>query len=406
MGFAGRLLGVEPRSLENPAVSLATGWAGGPVVAEAGVPVTDTAVMGLTAYLRAISLISSSLAMLPIRVYERGSRTLVAMRTVLDSPSRTQTPFEFWQTMMLHQLSWGNAYALKVRDGVGMVVEVRPIHPSKVTVSETPDGKRFKVQGRATVEVLTEADVFHLPFLSPDGMVGLSPLQACRTALGTALAAETSAAAFYRNGTRLSGVVKTDANMTDEQAGRLKRRWRELFTGPSNAGEVAVLDNGAEFQSISLPPEDAQLLQTRAFTVAEIARIFGVPSHMLNDQEKATSWGSGIEAMSIGYVLYTLMPRVKAVEQRITRELLPGGWDAGPWEARWDLKGLLRGDAASRVAFYDAMTKLGVMSNVDIAELEDMDPPPIEVVMVPSNYSAVDPTSFSPTPMATGGVVQ
>jgi len=127
------------------------------------------------------------------------------------------------------------------------------------------------------------------------------------------------------------------------------------------------------------------------------------PPHMVGLTSKATSWGSGIESMGIGYVVYTLLPRVKAAEQRITRELLPGGWESGAWEARWDLKGLLRGDAGTRSQFYRVLTDLRVMTNHDVAELEDMDPPEgAPVYVMPSNYAMVDAGSGVVTPL-TGG---
>jgi phage portal protein BeeE len=104
--------------------------------------------------------------------------------------------------------------------------------------------------------------------------------------------------------------------------------------------------------------------------------------------------------MGLGYVIYTLLPRIRATEQRITRELLPGGWESGSWDARFDLKGLLRGDAAARAAFYGAMMDRLVMTNADVAELEDMDPPEREVYVTLGNFSTIDPTTFDVTPMA------
>lgn len=405
MGFAARLFsGGERRSLESPTVPLSSSSIvayldGGPVAA--GVSVSEATALGMTAYLRAISLISGSLAMLPIRVYYRNTRRLVVTKTVLDSPSTTQTPFEFWQSMMAAQLSWGNAYCYKLRGGSGNVNRLLFVHPSRVKVRQSVAGKAFDVVGPdGLVYETSDYELAHFPFLSPDGVSGLSPLQACRQALGTALAAEGAAASFFGNGARLSGLVKTQAKLTPSQAEELSARWDSKFSGPSNAGRVAILDAGADFQSISLPPEDAQLLQSRSFSVSEVARMFGVPSHLLNDQEKATSWGSGIESMGLGYVIYTLLPRIRATEQRITRELLPGGWESGAWDARFDLKGLLRGDAAARSALYTTLMDRMVLTNKDVAELEDMDPPEREVYVTLANYSAVDPASGAVTALS------
>lgn len=392
MRWAERLL---VRNAEDPTQPITAGdfnaWFEDGLPGGAGVPVNERTALGLTAYLRAVSLISSSMAGLPIRVFYRDTRNRVLQRTVLDNPSPTQTPFEFWQTWYLHQLSWGNAYGFKVRDGAATVRSIEIIHPSRVTVRSVNGEKIFGVldeKGR-TAEY-TSYEIAHLPFLSPDGQVGLSPLQACRASIGTAIATETVAESFYRQGTKLSGIVTTTAPLTPTQAEAIKSRWRNLFGGPARAGEVAVLDSGAAYQPLSLPPEDAQLLQSRSFSVSEIARMFGVPSHFLNDQEKATAWGSGIESMGIGYVTYTLLPRVRATEQRITRELLPGGWDGGLWEARIDLKGLLQGDSASRASFYRALMDMKALTNHDVARLEDMDAPAgPPVYVMPSNMALV-----------------
>lgn len=409
MRWAERLL---TRSIEDPTTPITAGdfnqwWETG-LPGGAGVPVTERTALGLTAYLRAVSLIASSMAGLPIRVYYRDTRRLVLQRTVLDNPSPYQTPFEFWQTLFMHQLAWGNAYAHKRRDGAGTVRSLETIHPSRVTVEVVNGEKQFKITNSdGTTSAYGSFDIAHLPYLSPDGQTGLSPLQACRSALGTAIAAETVSESFYRQGTRLSGLVQTSAALTPQQADAIKSRWRNLFAGPARAGEIAVLDSGATFTPLSLPPADAQLLQSRSFSVAEIARMFGVPSHMLNDQEKATSWGTGIEQMGIGYVVYTLLPRVKATEQRITRELLPGGWDSGTWEARIDLKGLLQGDSASRAAFYRSLMDMKTLTNHDVARLEDMDPPAGPPVFVmPSNMAlvqtdeaaTVNPLATTPAP--------
>jgi hypothetical protein len=127
------------------------------------------------------------------------------------------------------------------------------------------------------------------------------------------------------------------------------------------------------------------------FGVQEIGRMFGIPSHLLNDQEKSTSWGTGIEQMTTGYVMFCLQPRLTAGEQRITREMLPGGWESGIWEARYDLKGLLRGDSTARAGYYKAMNELHAMTDEEIRIAEDMDPKPTAgVYVIGSNMALVD----------------
>lgn len=379
------LFGRLTRSLENPNVPLTSSriveWTDAGQRA-AGMTVGEGSVFGLTAYYRAIALLSGTLAGLPLKAYQRGSRKPMKLRTVLDSPNARQTPFEFWQTLIANALGWGNGYAQKERDGSGIVTAVWSVHPSRVrheTVDPTeanPSGLVFYVRQKDGGErELTDDDLFRLPFLSPDGCSGLSPLRSAAQSLGIALAAEKTSGAFYANGTMLSGVLTTDQPLNQEQADRTKARWRErIGRGPGSAGEVAVLDRNLKFQALTIPPADAQLLQSRQFGVTEIARMFGIPNHLLGDITNSTSWGTGIEQQVLGMVKFTLNPWVELIEQRVTRELLPGGWDQGAWFAEYSLEGLLRGDSAARSAAYGRALQWGWMNRNEVRQLENLEP--------------------------------
>lgn len=395
-------LGALARSIENPELpltsdSLAEWITGGKT--KAGVAVTEKRVLGLTAYLRGITLVSGTCASLPLKPYRNGTRERVHQRTVLDNPNRSQTPFEFWQTMYAHALGHGTAFGRKVVDGAGLVREVWPMHPGRVRVepvevSETsPDGRLFLVRDRHGVEHrLSARDVFMLPYLSLDGLVGLSPLQAARQSLGVAIAAEDNAAQFYGKGSRISGVLQSKLRLSEDSVKRLKSNWRTKVAGPENAGDIAVLDNDTEFKPVAIPPADAQLLESRKFSTSEIARLFGIPPHMLGDVEKSTSWGSGIEQQTIGFVVYTLRPWLTLVEQRVTRELLPGGWSTGDWYAEYSLEGLLRGDSKARGEFYRTLVGIGALKPTDVQALENMTPDPaVDFYTVPSNMTIVRP---------------
>lgn len=394
------MLGALTRSLETPEVpltseSLAT-WVGGERT-KAGVQVTEQRALGLTAYLRAITLVAGTCAALPLKPYRNGTRERVGQRTVLDNPNPSQTPFEFWQTMYANALGHGNGYARKVRESSGIVRQVWPIHPSRVRVEAVdvsdlwPDGRVYLVRDRHGVEHrLSSQTMFMLPYLSLDGLVGLSVLRAARQSLGVAIAAENNAAQLYGKGSRITGVLQSKRRLHGTQAKDMKARWRELVAGPDNAGDIAVLDAETEFKPIALPPADAQLLESRRFSTAEIARLFGIPPHMLGDVTTSTSWGSGIEQQTIGFVTYTLRPWLTMVEQRVTRDLLPGGWTAGEWYAEYSLEGLLRGDSKTRAEFYRAMVNIGAIKLTHVQELENLTPDPsVDFYTIPSNYTLV-----------------
>lgn len=369
---------IESPELPLTAESLAAFLGGGK--SKAGALVSEPRVFGLPAYYRAMAIRSGVEAALPLKVYKRGSRERIVQPTVLDRPNPAQTGFSFRQTMRMHAIGHGNGYARKIRDGADVVVRLWPMHPSRTRVeavdisARNPEGKLFIVTDRHGVEHRwTSWDVLHIPFMSPDGVVGVSALQAFRDSLGTAIAAEDAAGSFFANGSRIQGVLQSKRRLTKESSDRMKSRWREVNGGTSSSGDVAVLDNETEFKPIAIAPQDAQLLSSRQWSVTEIARMVGVMPHMIGDTERSTSWGSGIESQFIGWVQTMVYPELRGTEETYNAEVLPGGVN-GPWYCEHDLNGLLRGDSGARSAFYHQMRTDGVLSQNDILALENREP--------------------------------
>lgn len=372
------------RSLENPSTpisdaGLAEWLSGGKKYA--GVSLTEKSVYGIPAYFRGVVLVAGTLASLPVKVYKNGTRERVRQSTVLSAPNPRQTPTAFRLTTYANAITWGNGYALKVRDGAGVVAQTWPIHPSKIRVETVtpddaaPDGKVFLyTDPKGQQRVLTSWEVFHLPYVSIDGVQGMSALQCFRRSLSIGLAAEEAAGATFANGSRLSGVLTTSDSLDEPTAKRWKARWRELYSGPQSAGDIAIIDNGGDFKSITIPPNDAQLLESRKWTVTEIARMVGVPPHMLGDVDRSTSWGTGIESQFIGWVQTGLGLWIKLAEEVFTADLLPGGWNDGPWYAEHDLNGLLRGDSATRAQYYHQQITDGQMTRNEGRARENLEP--------------------------------
>lgn len=365
-------------TLESPTLPLTStallDWLGGPKSA-AGVNVTEQGSLGMMAVWRSVNLIAGTSASLPLHAYRKDDdvRVKLASRSpaarLLDEPHPDMTPFEFWETVYAHIALWGNAYLRKLKNRNGQLVELWPIHPGRVRAGRESEGgtKVYAVDGGEDEH--TDETILHIPGFGYDGICGVSPIRAARQGLGLALAAEEFGARLFGSGSLATGILQTDQRLESGQADALKARWKQKAAGLANAHEAIVLDSGAKFQQLSIPPEDAQFIESRKFQIDEVARMFGIPPHMLAQVEKSTSWGTGIEEQSLGFVRYTLRSWLTRVEQRVTKLLKPE-----PVYARYAVEGLLRGDSTKRAAFYREMWGIGAYSTNDIRRLEDEPP--------------------------------
>ena len=360
---------------ENPALPLTSttllDWLGGPKV-HAGVTVTEQSSLGMPAVWRAVTLIAGGAAALPLHAYKAGGgvrermpETSPAAR-LLAEPHPDLTPFEFWEIVYGHILLWGNAYIRILRNRLGEIQELWPIHPSRVRVGRESDtGRKVYELDRTLDEPWYDDKILHIPGFGYDGIVGVSPIRAARQGIGLAMAAEEYGARLFGSGSLATGILQTEQRLDQKDADNLKERWKAKMTGLQSAHDVAILDRGAKFQQLSIPPEDAQFIESRKFQIDEIARMFGIPPHMLGLVEKSTSWGTGIEQQVIGYVVFSKKTWLTRVEQRATKLIKPAAY------SKYSIEGLLRGDSAQRAEFYRRMWELGVFSTNDILALED-----------------------------------
>lgn len=369
-----------PSRLENPAVPMTAttllDWLGGPRVA-AGVHVTEQSALGMPAVYRALTLIAGTSASLPLHPYRKSDDVRLPLSSgqgadLLASPHPDMTPFEYWELKYAYVAGWGNGYSRKLRDRNDVVRELWPLHPSRVRAGRASDGTKVYVVDGNEDEPFTDREIFHVPGFGYDGITGCSPIRLARQGIGLAMAAEEYGARLFGSGALFSGILQTEQRLEPDQADALKARWKAKMAGMQHAHEVAVLDSGAKFERMSIPPEDAQFIESRRFQIQEVARMFGVPPHMLMDTDSSTSWGTGIEQQTIGFVTFTLRPNyLTRFEQRISQVLRPG-----PVYAKYSLEGLLRGDSVQRAAFYFQLWQIGVLSTNDIRRLEDL--PPVE----------------------------
>ena len=187
------------------------------------------------------------------------------------------------------------------------------------------------------------------------------------------MACEEYGSSFFANGARPGGVLKHPGVLKDPS--KLRESWQAVYGGTANTGKVVVLEEGVDYQQISIPPEEAQFLETRKFQIDEIARLYRVPPHMIGDLEKSSF--NNIEQQSLEYVKYTLNPWVVRWEQSLQKALLLPS-EQKRYFIKFNVDGLLRGDYQSRMQGYATGRQNGWLSANDIREMENMNPIPDE----------------------------
>lgn len=366
-------------SLEDPAVPLTSTTlleVLGGQKGYTGKVVNETNALGMSGVWRAVTLMAGVAASLPFHAYRKGANGERILATgqaaaIMDQPHPDMTPFEFWETVHAHRLLWGNAYLRILRNRLGQVAELWPIHPSRVQVGRTSDTGRkiYAIDGGK--EEHDDTTVLHLPAFGYDGICGVSPIRAARQSIGLGLAAEEYGAKLFGSGSLATGILQTEQRLSPDQADALQRRWKQRQSGLSSAHETVVLDSGAKFHQLTIPPEDAQFIESRRFQITEMCRWFGIPPFLMFETEKSTSWGTGLEQQALGWVMYDLRRFLVGSEQRMTKLLRPQAV-----YAHYTVEGLLRGDSAARSAFYRSMWDIGAFSTNEIRELEEK--PPVE----------------------------
>lgn len=359
-----------------------------------GTQVTRDSAMQLSAVWACVSLISDAISTLPLDTFVRrgGVRTPFRPRPawVLE-PNPEQDRQQWVAQQLVALLLEGTAYVLTIRGGDGEVLEAWNVPPWMVTPRRVNRQVVYDVNSpdRGT-QRFNRAEMFHVPALSwPGELRGIPPLEAARRVLGAGLGAQEFAERFYGQGVNPSGVVQVPGDMTIEQARELKRDFQNMQGGLRKAHLPAVLTAGASWQQVSVTPEQAQFLETRRFSTAEIARFFRCPPHLIADVERSTSWGTGIEEQNIGFVTYTLRSWLERLEQAYARHMLL----FGPAFAKFNVDGLLRGDIGSRYQAYATGRQWGWLSADDVLAREDMPPLPDgqgEMYLVPGNMTPAD----------------
>ena len=296
-----------------------------------GIQVGEGSALGVSAFFRAVTLISTTIAGLPLKTYRDVNGQRQQHTSWLDDPGgvQGQTAFEWKETVVLHMLLHGNTYLKHVYNAGGALIGAIPVHPLAVTPEWEKD-QRGLYTGRKIFRftsddgrqrVLTETDMTQIMGPSLDGLRGLSLLGVARNSLGTTIAGDRAAAKMFRSGMLISGLVTPDEDLEEDEAEIVKAGLDARTAGWQNAGSIAFVSRKLNFTPWTMSAEDAQFLQSRQFQIEEISRWTGVPPHLLMQTEKQTSWGTGVAEQNRGLGRFTLSGWTARFEQRLSRTL-------------------------------------------------------------------------------------
>lgn len=382
MSFLRRVIGGERRS---GVVSVVPGdlWRGGlHLPTNAGISVSPDSALAVTTIFACVGLLCDCIAMLPLILYKRlpkDSREPDTGNYLYDllknKPNRWQSSFEWRHMMAGHLLMRGNAYSriVSVTRGIDVLI---PLHPDRVEPFIAPDGtKCYQYQSESTgTIVLLQHEVMHWRGFGVDSrnpLKGLSPLQLHRESIAGALATQQHGNQLFSNGAQVGGVLKSPKQLSDAAYERLRTSWAERQAGVSNAHKPAILEDGLEWEKMALTAEESQFLETRSYTRIDLCSIYRVPPHMVSITDKATSWGTGLEQQSLGFVIYTLMPILTNIEQALERDVLTDKQRKDLF-IKFMVQAMLRGDMAGRSTFYHNAILDGWMSRNEVRALEEM----------------------------------
>lgn len=371
----------------------------------AGVRIDSESALESTVVLACARVLAESISSLPLQLYRRladGGKEIARehplYRRLRVAPNSWQTSFEWLEQQVLWACLWGNAYC-HIRSGeAGAVDQLIPLHPSRMKVETIENGRlryRFRNE-RGTEELFTQDEIFHVRWLSDDGVRGMVPVELARDAIGLARACEIHGARFFANGARPGFVLATENDMTPDAARTLRDNWERMHRGVDRANRTAVLFGGLKpIELAGANNQESQYLETRRFQIEEICRLYRVPPHLVGDLTRSSF--SNIEQQSIDFVQHTLLPWLRRFESAIARDLITDD----SFFAEFDTRGLLRGDAAARAAYYQSMYNLGVASINEIRAWESLNP--VEggdLRFVQLNMQTLDAAATMPQPAA------
>jgi HK97 family phage portal protein len=377
----------ELRSLfPDPNTPASLGIWGVPSVS--GEPVTLERACSLSAVWSCVTLISGSIASMPLVLYRKTDegREKAVEHPLFDvlryRPNANQSVVSFWETLITSVLLRGNGYAMLARDDTGAVRGMWPLSADRVSVEVLKTGRpRYQVQTPTGPTVLPAESMLHIVGPLSDGYQGKSVISACRETLALGLALERYGSEYFSESAQPRGVLSTPMTLSTAATAKLRDSIAAVHQGPGKRHGTMVLEGGMKFETVALSPEDSQFLESRRFSVEEIARVFGVPPHMIGADIKGSMTYSNTELESLRLVKHTLGPWLSRIESAVAFSCI------SPLERRvlypeFLADALLAPATAERYAAYQVGVSGGWLTVDEVRAKENLPPLPERIPAV------------------------
>lgn len=381
---------VERRSgLGNPEGWLVDMFGGS--ASKTGLRVNPDTALAVSAVYACVQVRAQTLASLPLKLFRTTSdgdkvpafdHPLFPLLSASPHPDLTR--FEFMEMMGGHSDLRGNCYAQIVRDNGGQIRRLVPLHPDRVTVRRSPnitaDGRRpliYEVSnaGFGGMAKLDASEILHVRDFGGDGIIGYSRVRVACESIGLAMAADEHAARMFSNGARPAGVLEHPNKLDDNGRKNLRDGWQSVHGGVGNTGKVAILEEGMKFHEVGLSNEDAQLLESRKYSRAEIASIFTVPPDRIGAESSSSTYAN-VEQRQIQFMLDCAIPMTERWQQRLGLALLSEEERRAGFYFKFNLASLIRGSLLDQYnAFRIGLGRAGEPGWItvnDIREVLDM----------------------------------
>jgi HK97 family phage portal protein len=390
--------------LENPSVSLnspvSLQWLDNGRSTDSGEIINDVTALKISAVYACCRVLAESVASLPVKLLkitpQGRTQDLADPLSFLlgTAPNPEMTAFVYWETVTFHLSLTGNSFSEIERSQSGAPVALWPLNPRLTRAIRLSSGDlAFETQDGETNgsrRIITAANMLHVPLMSFDGLVGLSPIMQAARALGLLAASERYGSRYFANYALPNLVLKFDGKLKPEDKVKMRQDFESLQTG-GNQHRVAVLDQGLSVEKVSITPEEAQFLETRVRGLNDVAAIFRVPVHMVGSEQKLSN--SNVEQMNLSYIVDTLRPILSRIEAEVVKKLIaPKPGTAATQTVQFDLSERQRGDTAAQVSLIQAGRQWGVLSANDGRRILGLPAggPSEDALMVPLNMQNAD----------------